>query len=93
MKTEKIGNERLAIYDNGGKTFDRFTVIFANILEREKPTRSYYAIGMSEHPRHPQGFGQHCSAMAGRHLGKRILFASLPEDCKSVVMQDCSIPL
>ena len=45
-------------YDNGGKTFDRFTVIF---------TRAHnfglkgfiVGVGMSENPFHPQGFGQH----------------------------------
>jgi hypothetical protein len=42
------------------------------------------AIGMSENPTHPQGFGQHTSAMDGSHLGKRIAFRDLPTSCQEV---------
>ena len=36
----------------------------------------------------PQGIGQHCTAMLGRHLGKRIAFKDLPVDCKKLIQQD-----
>jgi hypothetical protein len=45
-------------------------------------------VGMSSNPFHPQGFGQHCSAMPGKHLGKRVPLASLPPDCQALVGQD-----
>ena len=61
-------------------------------------------LGMSAHPYDPQGYGQRgetrdkpCDtdrwgfpAAMGRknHLGRRIPFAELPEDCRKLVMQD-----
>lgn len=84
MKQKAI-DKRIKCYDNGGKTFDRYTVVF---LECPETGGAYSALGMSYNPFHPQGFGQHCSAMLGRHLGKRILFENLPHDCKEVVKRD-----
>jgi hypothetical protein len=75
----------IKIYDNGGKTFDRFTVVFINEPERQPNT--FAALGMSARPFDPQGFGQHCMATPGRHLGKRILFEDLPADCQKLVLQ------
>lgn len=81
------GIERnIRIYDNDGKSFDRYTVIFMSEPERQKDT--YAALGMSEHPFSPQGFGQHCMAMPGNQLGRRITFAELPKDCQKLVRQD-----
>ena len=76
----------IRIYDNGGKTFDRYTVIYMDFPERM--TGVYEAVGMSTNPFHPQGFGQHCTAMPGKHLGKRIQFKDLPDDCKRLVWYD-----
>lgn len=73
-------------YDNGGKTFDRYTVVYMDEPERERGV--YAAIGASEYPFHPQGFGQHCSAAPGRHLGRRVPFESLPPDVQRMVVQD-----
>ena len=86
MKTEKIKSEKLKIYDNGGKTQDRYTVVFMERPERE--ARLFEALGMDSSPFHPQGFGQHCSAMTGGHLGQRILFEQLPPDCQKFVEQN-----
>lgn len=69
-------------YDNGGKTFDRYSVVFMNEPER---CGLYNCLGMSEHPFHPQGCGQHCSARPGRHLGVRVKFENLPDDCQKAV--------
>jgi hypothetical protein len=74
------------IYDNGGKTIDRYTAVYMNLPER-KPGE-FSAVGMCERPFSPQGFGQHCTAMAGRHLGKRIKFEALPNDCQKLIEQD-----
>jgi hypothetical protein len=86
MKIEKLGNNQIACYDNGGKTFDRFTVVYLDYPERAVNT--FQARGMSEHPFHPQGFGQMTSAMIGRHLGKRIQYHTLPVDCQKLVKSD-----
>lgn len=73
-----------AIYDNGGKTFDRYTVCYR---ERER-NGDHVARAMSSNPFHPQGFGQMTSAMRGSHLGRLIKWGDLPEDCKRCVIQD-----
>lgn len=73
----------LRIYDNGGKTADRYTIIpprNAGATYRERASGLWMAAGSSEHPQHPQGFGQHTSAMPGSHLGRRIRWDDLPED-------------
>lgn len=76
----------IRIYDNGGKTFDRYTVVFMTLPERRPGTFS--ALGMSANPFHPQGYGMHCSAMPGRHLGRRIALAQLPDPCQRLVRRD-----
>lgn len=77
--------KNIRIYDNGGKTFDRYTVVY---MTEPEGRGLYGARGMSEDPFHPQGFGQYCSAMAGRHLGRRIAFEDLPEPCRRAVLMD-----
>jgi len=76
-------------YDNGGKTADRYTVIYMN--EPEKAPNTFAARGMSAHPCDPQGIGMMCTAMPGRHLGKRIEFEELPKDCQWLVKADLNI--
>tara|TARA_R110002096_G_C14500478_1_gene715332 strand:- start:102 stop:344 length:243 start_codon:yes stop_codon:yes gene_type:complete len=75
-----------AIYDNGGETFDRFTVYYT---ERER-NGFYTGRGMSEYPCRPDGFGQCVSGQLGKHNGKRIKFEELPTDCRKLVKSDLS---
>ena len=66
------------IYDNGGKTYDRYTLIAAD--------NSLY--GFNESPCHPQGFGQYAGDWRGgstRHLGKKIKASQLPEQAQRFV--------
>lgn len=76
----------LRCYDNGGKTFDRYTILPPRWARAEwQESRSgesilWHALGASEHPFHPQGFGQHTRAVAGPHLGARTPFGQLPAD-------------
>ena len=61
------------IYDNGGETFDRYSVIFTNGC----------FLGMSHNPRSPQGFSQWSDEngyVDGPHLGEEIDFDELPEE-------------
>ena len=76
---------RIKVYDNK-KSFDRFTAIFLD--DPQNRSGFYGALAMSENPFHPQGFGRHCTAQDGRHLGKRIDSADLPEDCQKLIRQD-----
>jgi hypothetical protein len=78
----------LAIYDNGGKTFDRYTVYYNEIEKIVNGKKMYMCLGMSEHPCHPQGFGQHSTGMLGEHNGKRIILEQLPPDCQKLVKQE-----
>ena len=95
------------IYDNGGRTADRYTVVYTGRY-RNYTGGVFLYIGMSEHPCHPQGFGQHGESPTqidvrpgsyggppvGKtcHLGRRILFRDLPNDCKDLVIRElCNI--
>lgn len=88
---------KIKCFDNGGVTFDRYTVVYKSEKFRESrgSSRTYYPyIGMSEDPFHPQGFGQHGELRTipreGTSLGKRIEFKDLPEPCRRAVIQDLS---
>ena len=81
-------------YDNP-YSFDRYTVVFGK--KRNAPISDggmFMYVGMNSTPFHPQGFcihGESFNAIdrpAYSHLGKRIDFKDLPEDCQAVVMQD-----
>ena len=76
--------KNLRIYDNGGKSFDRYTVVFLN---RPEYGGMFECLAMSENPFHPQGFGMHAMAMLGGHLGKRIRFDQLPADCQRAALR------
>jgi hypothetical protein len=51
---------KLFVLDNGGETFDRYTII------NEKDGEM---IGASDDPFHPMGFAQHCGNAAQNHFG------------------------
>lgn len=78
-----VDGHRIRIYDNGGKTNDRYTVVFMD--EPERAHNTFAALGMNEEPFHPQGIGMHCTAQPGRHLGRRIMMMNLPDDCQRAV--------
>lgn len=87
----------LAIYDNGGKTFDRYTV-FYKPTEPQDYTRGYIGYrGMSESPSSPQGFGIYDTMtpfQARQYRGgiyrESARWTDLPEEVKRVVRNDCS---
>lgn len=83
-------------YDNGGETWDRYTVVYTkiSIFPKDEPSCFLY-VGMSEYPFSPGGFGQHGESMyrpidrpTYGHLGKKIKFDDLPEDCRKLVISD-----
>lgn len=89
-------------YDNGGESADRYTVVFTGRYRKNTGNEFVYR-GMSTHPCHPQGVGQWGSSQAqidankwgfappiGRknHLGTRISFDNLPEDCRRLILRD-----
>ena len=88
-------NGVVAIYDNGGRTWDRYTVVYEPetdgwLPENSGPYWSY--VGMSDMPFHPQGFCQHGETHPRRPIrhwaDKVIRFEDLPTDCQKVVKRD-----
>jgi hypothetical protein len=79
-----------SIWDNGGESFDRYTVYYKGrgSLETVDGKRYRMGRGMSNHPSHPQGFGQHVWGLPGIHNGRRITFDQLPTDCQDLVKYD-----
>lgn len=79
----------IRIYDDGGETTDRYTVVFTRRIEGY-----YFGLGMSECPTSPQGVGQHLEYRhridwpSYAHLGKRIGFGDLPKACQRLVWSD-----
>jgi hypothetical protein len=80
---------------------DRYTVCFVGRVRHKCGAFPY--LGMSANPFHPQGIGQHGESdklidvnahgfapAIGRknHLGRRIRFDELPEDCRRLVLSD-----
>ncbi len=91
-KHRKIG---VRCYDNGGKTADRYTVVYTG---RYPGPRQY--VGMSQLPMSAQGVGMHGESeqpidnrgygQTGgyAHLGKPITFDQLPPQCQRLVFSD-----
>lgn len=78
MKDERINGTRIKCYATPEKPgdFDRFTVVYVGQV--------------ADYRGHIEcvGLSGHASCQVGRHLGKRVPFASLPEHLQSVVMDD-----
>ena len=75
---------KVKVYDNNGKTFDRFTIIDLNPIATDR--FNYVASGNS-----PQGFWQHGEIYRqhiGEHLGKRIAFENLPDDVQKQYLSE-----
>lgn len=93
----------IRVYDNLGDSFDRYTVIFTRADKIGYKGRVPMRV-MSEYPYSPTGVGlwmdydthviQECKngwpPAIGRknHLGLRIKFEALPEDCQKCVIAD-----
>lgn len=72
---------RIGIWDNGGKTIDRYTVVIG---------RAVY--GMSLHPTDPQGFNQYSHTLEKgvalsppKDWGKKIPFEKLPGEVQVAI--------
>lgn len=80
-------------YDNGGKTADRYTVVFTGRY-RHKTDNEFNYLGMNGSPFHPLGIATHGSSKkqidrpSYKHLGKKITFNDLPKDCQTLVSSD-----
>lgn len=66
-----------SIWDNGGESLDRYTVVF----------KDGDMLGLSTEPEHPQGFSQFTTGTEGSHLGKKVKWDSLSEKLKKHIIQ------
>ena len=71
------------IYDNGGKTFDRYTVLtepghFGKFCE---------CLSLSNNCDSPQGFSQWGDCYEGSHLGKVVSLDSLPYEVQRHIVR------
>lgn len=75
-------------FDNEGQTFDQYTIINTDpdLLTRNR----HPSYGASEHPFHPQGFGQYSEVnreIVVSFLGKEVDLEDLPEDVQKLALQ------
>jgi hypothetical protein len=83
--------KNIRVYDRPQFT-DRYTVIYTRMNTIDPIFKGrVIGLGMSEHPFHPQGVGQHFdmdAAVTAKTHGKKISFFDLPPDCQKAVIQD-----
>ena len=87
----------VAVYDNGGQTIDRYTVVYTP--EQHSPGLDYFSwVYMSGEPTHPQGVCQHgegttrpLSGWGTPDHNQVIAFEELPEQCQQIVQQDLTL--
>lgn len=86
MRDAMIGSMRVRFYDRGGSG-DRYTMVYMDESRLDHSgKRLFSCFGMNETPAHPcYGIGMHSDCMIGPHLGKRIRFDQLPEECQKTV--------
>lgn len=95
MRAMKTGRSflRTRIYDNGGKTIDRYTLVVGSVNEPGKLDMW----GFDENPYYPTGFGQFGGSVwpmgSYSHLGKLITISDLPEQARRYVKDILTTPL
>lgn len=67
---------KIKIYDNGGKTLDRYTVAILDTYRLSNGAKLYECLGVDDVG--GQGFSQMSECQLGRHLGKLIKWEDLP---------------
>ena len=80
-----LKHKKMKVWDNGGKTLDRYTIVF---WEFPVSDESFEAIAADKHPMRPLGFYEHTEAMPGPHLGKRISFKKLPKELRTCLLTE-----
>lgn len=70
-----------AVYDNKGKTLDRY-IVYLKTIENGL----YVCLGMSSNPTHPLGFSQFSTGQLGKHNGKKINFSDLPANIQAHII-------
>lgn len=72
-ESEDVLDQVSSVWDNGGESFDRYTVIL----------KDGEGLGFSHNPTHPQGFSQYLGRVEeGGHLGNKIELNDLSDDVR-----------
>lgn len=69
------------VYDNGGRTFDRYTAFLSDGEEG-------YALGIGDTGNVPNGFCMHVDAVRGAHLGRVILLEEMTEPARRALLAE-----
>lgn len=72
----------IAVYDNGGKSLDSYTIVVNSIVSKNRNKYQYAAISASENG---LGVFMWVQCERGRNLGKKIEFASLNKELQKKV--------
>jgi len=82
----------LAVYDNGGKSADRYLALYGEPWWTPDMGHDIPARSMSAHPSHPQGIGISCDVKSYDRaaFGKLIAFRDLPPDVQRCIVADCT---
>lgn len=86
----------LAIYDDGERTVDRYTVFYVKPITGDTYTNMVIGYrGMSEHPTHPQGVGMFGEMEAYKvaeyryhNRNRACRWSALPQEVRDVVTRD-----
>lgn len=70
-------DSQVRIYDNGGETFDRYTVFFS-----DHPGN---VLGIGDTGNVPNGYCMHVEAEEGEHLGETITLAEMTDAARKAV--------
>lgn len=81
-KWHSVMKRRVRVYDNGGKTIDRYSVA---ISRQRRGQKVYDIYGMSEDALSPQGFNQFCVSVGDMRAmdfteSKRVQVQDLPRE-------------
>jgi hypothetical protein len=76
-----MAKQRFKIYDNGGATMDRYTLLD---MQSRRGDNIHDAVFSGNDPR---GMSGHCDATPGKHLGKLIRYTELPKAVRVLFYQ------
>lgn len=84
----------LALYDNGGKSADRYTVLYRRVIYDAQGRPWIGGRGMNSEPMHPQGIGMYFESpaheiAAWRSREKPTKWTDLPETVRACIRADC----
>jgi len=83
----------IAVYDNGGETMDRYTVVISPEFMETSKRNHYACLGLSENPTSPLGFSQFSECVIltplreNNHMGNRIRLKDLSKDLQNHIKE------